>query len=94
MTATGYLRGHAIEWVNDHWVYTDDKTPTAGNRRDCAECNQPDTPEGHDACLGTLPSVMNACCGHGHNSLAYVQYEDGSTLHGDKAIWVQEQKKS
>jgi len=23
------------------------------------------TPEGHDACLGKLPGVGAACCGHG-----------------------------
>ncbi len=43
----------------------------------CAACGQLPTPEGHDACLGTLPGVWNACCGHGDPSEAYVQFRPG-----------------
>ncbi len=31
----------------------------------CVRCSEPPTPEGHDACLGTLEGVKSACCGHG-----------------------------
>ncbi len=43
----------------------------------CDHCGLPDTPEGHDACLGTIPGAMNACCGHGDVKCAYIQYQAG-----------------
>ena len=76
-----YLRGHQIEKVNDQYVYSDTKEPTAGNERDCGHCGLRNTIEGHDGCLGTLPGVMNACCGHGHQE-AYVQFENGVIIRG------------
>jgi len=47
----------------------------------CAKCKKCPTKEGHDGCLGTLPGkIMNACCGHGDDGCAYIQYwgEDGN----------------
>ena len=40
----------------------------------CLHCKKHNTPEGHDGCIGTLIGVMNACCGHGETSSAYVQF--------------------
>lgn len=40
----------------------------------CGECGDKPTAEGHDACLGTLPNIMNACCGHGGLNEPYVQF--------------------
>ena len=40
----------------------------------CGHCNKARTPEGHDGCIGVLPNVMNACCGHGEAKTAYVQF--------------------
>lgn len=85
MTAKSYLRGHEIEYRDGQWVYSDTKEPTA-QERPCSQCGEPSTPEGHDACLGTLPGVMNACCGHGRVDEAYVQYPDGSSVRGEEAI--------
>lgn len=45
--------------------FSDVDIPVEGNPRNCALCGQGETPEGHDFCLGTLPKVTNACCGHG-----------------------------
>ena len=73
---TGKLRGHLIVYVNGEWLYEDTMTPTVGNERSCGHCGKPRTKEGHDACLGTLPDVMNACCGHGESRDAYIQYWD------------------
>jgi hypothetical protein len=42
--------------------------------RPCAKCKAYPTKEGHDACLGTLPFVWNACCGHGDPKKAYIQW--------------------
>lgn len=36
--------------------------------RGCVECGRLPTPEGYDACLGVLPDVVSACCGHGGRS--------------------------
>jgi len=39
----------------------------------CGHCGMPVTTEGYDGCVGFLPGVMNACCGHGVIEHAYVQ---------------------
>ncbi len=62
----------------------------------CVKCKKGPTKEGHDGCLGTLPgSIMNACCGHGNNEIAYIQYwgdngEGGKRIAGAEAIDEQE----
>lgn len=48
----------------------------------CNRCNRPPTPEGFDACLGRLPGVKNACCGHGDPTCGYVQFENGVIIRG------------
>ena len=46
------------------------------NPKKCNHCGVNCTPEGHDGCIGELPyPVMNACCGHGNDLLAYVQLD-------------------
>ena len=70
------LRGHNIVVINDQWFYEDTQTPTVGCERDCGYCGKSNTTEGHDGCLGILPNVMNACCGHGMAAEAYIQYWD------------------
>ena len=42
-----------------------------------------------DPCLGFLPGVANACCGHGDKERAYVQMMDGSIVSGEDAITMQ-----
>lgn len=84
-----HLRGHAIERdKTGQWIYTDTHQPTATTwqTRPCGHCGQPNTPEGHDACLGTLPGVVNACCGHGDTQLAYIQYANGTEQRGAHAL--------
>lgn len=82
------LRGHKIEEVNGIWIYSDTKEATVDNwkTRPCGYCGLNFTSEGHDGCIGTLPNVMNACCGHGEKEIAYVQYENGSILRGEEAL--------
>ena len=50
------------------------------------QCDLDLGPEGHDPCLGTLFGVMNACCGHGVEREAYVQYWDETRLDGKEAL--------
>ena len=62
---TGNNKGNPIEYVNDIWIYSDDKTPLEGHERPCTRCGRMPTPEGYDACLGHIEGVTSACCGHG-----------------------------
>lgn len=73
-------RGHKVGLKGKEWVYSDTKEPVAGNVRPCGHCGLKNTPEGHDGCLGTLPAVMNACCGHGNQNEAYVQFHDHTRI--------------
>ncbi len=87
------FRGHKIEDKDDVFVFSDNLEPVADNwqKRGCGHCGLKDTPEGHDGCLGTLDEsiVMNACCGHGNNPEAYIQFWDGESLRGIEAIEIQ-----
>lgn len=82
------LRGHEIETLDGVWVYSDTLSPSAGNERQCGFCDKKNTPEGHDGCLGTLPGIMNACCGHGSTNEAYVQLLDGHGIYGEDAVSI------
>ena len=44
----------------------------------CKKCGHIPTVDGHDGCLGTLPGVKYACCGHGIQD-SYVLWQDGIT---------------
>lgn len=61
----GFRRGNPIEYQNNRWVYSDDKTPVEDEERPCTRCGRMPTPEGYDACLGHIEGVISACCGHG-----------------------------
>jgi hypothetical protein len=88
--AKSYLRGHPIEYKNGQWVFCDNQEPTKDtyNERPCGKCGAFQTEEGHDPCLQTLPGTMNACCGHGIQSSAYIQFLDGFSIHGLDALVV------
>ena len=73
------------------WRYKDDQTLVKDHwqLRPCGHCDRHVTPEGHDGCLGTLPGVMNACCGHGVVADAYIQLSKYVVLRGPDAIeWL------
>lgn len=83
-----YLRGHEIEQRGEEFVYVDTEEPAADTwkDRDCGYCGLGWTREGHDGCLGELPGIMNACCGHGCVREAYIQYPDRSCIRGVEAL--------
>lgn len=56
---------------NDEIYISDGK-----HERPCKRCGKMCTEEGHDACLGTIPGVVSACCGHGVED-PYVVTEGG-----------------
>lgn len=79
-------RGHHLFFKDGNYFYSDTGEPTIGNHRGCGICKRDDTVEGHDGCLGYLSGVMNACCGHGSQQDAYIQYWDGRIVHGSEVI--------
>ncbi len=85
---SSHLRGHEIVLVNEEWCFVDtlERSASTWLQRPCGLCGEENTPEGHDVCLGTLPGVMNACCGHGDLRDAYVQFHDGTSIQGQAAI--------
>lgn len=72
------FRGYKIEKQNEDWVFSDNKESVSETwqSRPCGHCNLMNTHEGHDGCLGTIPNALNACCGHGNDAEAYIQFED------------------
>lgn len=89
MTAKGLLRGHPIVFINDEWLYKDSRQPTVWFKdRPCGFCGARNTVDGHDGCLGILPGIMNACCGHGQAKETYVQFLDGISISGESAVII------
>ena len=93
MTHLSRHRGHDIHLDEGRWVYSDDGTPVAEDpARACGWCRLPNREDGHDACIGELGPgrVMNACCGHGNEAEAYVQFWGGGRLGGAEAVrWIE-----
>jgi len=91
-------RGNEIFFsiLKQEWLYVDNNSSVGDNckTRACGRCGKHRTPEGHDACLGTLPGVKNACCGYGVEDDAYVQFLDGSTVTGELARAIHTQMKT
>lgn len=87
MATRGYFRGRPATWDGEHWRY-DDTGEIAGFGyavRPCKQCGL--VFEGSnigepDPCLGNLPGVTNACCGHGVPDEAYICFEGGLAIRG------------
>lgn len=88
MPENSHWRGWPIYWDGRYWRYKDTDDCVRSVDRPCGLCGKERTPEGHDPCLGTLPGVRNACCGHGHGAEAYVQFTDGVEVRGFSALPV------
>jgi protein gp37 len=61
-------------------VYAELPERSAGSKR-CWRCGEYPTAKGHDPCLANLPSVIDACCGHGVER-AYLVLANGFCLTG------------
>lgn len=72
-----YLYGHEVKFNEEtelhHYVDTGE-IATVPSKRPCPQCHKLPTPEGHDACLGTIEGVYAACCGHGVET-GYIAWE-------------------
>ena len=69
MTAHGYIRGRLAYFDGALWRWQDSNDPAGptwgGMERPCPSCGRLADEDGHDPCLGTVPGVTSACCGHG-----------------------------
>lgn len=90
MSTKSKWHGHTIEFSDGEWYYEDGVKVKLDKSRKCGHCNKENTVEGHDGCLGTLIGVMNACCGHGVETEAYVQFLDRKLITGKDAVVVLE----
>lgn len=57
----------------------------------CVRCGEMPTKEGYDACLGSLPGVFAACCGHGVEE-GYILFENGVKITGNFEIYPGEKE--
>lgn len=81
------LRGYPIYKDNDEvWRFcdTNDPTETTWFNRPCGHCGMyGNSNDGlPDPCLGDLPGVTNACCGHGDSSQSYICFVGGLVISG------------
>ena len=82
-------RGHKMILTGGVWNYCDTGKPVKEDSdRPCGHCNLPNTPEGHDPCLGTLPGVENACCGHGNRKESFIKFTNGFMVRGFETDWT------
>jgi len=72
-------KGRMAYYDGVHWRYKDDNCIVPEDTR-CAKCGALSNKNGHDACIGTLGNVLNACCGHGEEG--YIQFDNGVTIRG------------
>ena len=82
--ASARWRGHIIIKVGCHWEYEDTrKRVDEDPMRTCGKCSMPQLPGcDDDPCLGHLPGVMNACCGHGRRAESFIQFDNGIIVKG------------
>ena len=85
MSAHTYIRGHLVIYDEDKekWVYAADRV-SIEMPRPCVRCGRFPTIEGYDACLGYIPGVKSACCGHGVEP-PYLVTNEGRELRGEEA---------
>ncbi len=87
MTARSHFRGHSIIWKNGEWLYedTEEKSGFDGVIRPCLKCGKIFNGSNigkADPCLGELPGVDNACCGHGIREDSYIRFKNGVIIKG------------
>ncbi len=82
-----FLRGHKIyKDLEDKWRFSDNKKRTSETwfERPCGHCGEyGNSNDGlPDPCLGQLPGVTNACCGHGNPKESYIVFSGGVVIRG------------
>ena len=82
--ATGYSHGRPVVFneVAGKWLYMDTLEPSDENPRACPWCGGLPLEGDEDACLGHIPGVTSACCGHGVER-ACLMFDDGTFMQGE-----------
>ena len=81
MTTFTFCNGHKVITSDDILHYEDGSLYTEANAKPCVKCGKSWDKEGRDACLGKLPGVKAACCGHGTGE-GYIMFDNGITIRG------------
>ena len=71
------VHGCEICWKNlkNGWKFLEDDPR-------CPKCDMSVKDIEEDPCLGHLPGVSFACCGHGNQEKAYIVFENGVKISG------------
>ncbi len=78
-----YLDGNKIEWNQSKqiFMYSDGTEVRKENIKPCPMCGEHQI-NGCDPCLGRLPGVESACCGHGVKK-GYIIFTNGIKIKGN-----------
>ena len=80
MPAYGLIKGHLWIQTEAGPVWADNKKPITEEVRVCPRCHE-STNDHYDHCLGHLPGVEAACCGHGVEE-GYIKFLNGVIIRG------------
>lgn len=81
VATAGLVRGRATHWDDDLSAHvfaaTGQPVPAFGGEEPaCQFCGLTAEPNGPDPCLGEIPGVASACCGHGVHE-GWIRFEHG-----------------
>ena len=84
------FKGHDIICKDGAWLFKDTNELVSEKHKEvaCGYCNANNTEDDHDGCIGRLPGVINACCGHGIENDSYIQFSDKFVISGKKATVI------
>lgn len=81
MAGYGLIKGHLwIQSPNGHY-WADNGKLIKDETRTCPRCQKSLTSDKYDKCLGELPGVEAACCGHGEEE-GYIKFSNGVIIRG------------
>lgn len=75
---------------NGDWLWKEDNSPIS-IKKPCPKCKLFPLPTGEDPCLGILPNVQGACCGHGVQD-GYIWFDNGKRVRLAKDCIIDELK--
>lgn len=90
------FRGHEVFFDHGVWCYSDSgEVIDYDNPRPCKKCGRifrGSNIGDADPCLGELPGVDNACCGHGDREQSYIRFTNGVTVTGFTVNKIEDKK--